>query len=75
MYFVARNFCIFSVELIESCVLYIIVLLRSVECFNYAASVHGYILLYSLSDNTFDPAAAAALGRSLSLLRQLERLW
>ena len=32
------------------------------------------ILLYSLSLNIFDEAAAAALVRSLSLLRQLEWL-
>ena len=45
--------------------------LRSVECFNYAASVYGYILLYSVSDNIVDVVAGVALGRSLLRMKEL----
>ena len=45
--------------------------LRSVECFNYVASVHGYILLYSLSDNIVDVVVEVALGHSVLRLREL----
>ena len=63
-----------TVECIESVGLYIIVSFRAVECFNYDASVHGYILLYSLNFTIVDAAAGAALGRSLTKLRGLEDL-
>ena len=41
------------------------------ECFNYTASVHGYILLYSLSNNIVDVVVRVALGRSVLRLRKL----